>query len=262
MGLLARWGCVAALLVVCGAGANAAATTGVVLVHGKTGTPGQMARLASTLTEAGYTVETPEMCWSKHRIFDEAFPDCLGDIDAAIAKLKTNGATGIVVAGVSQGAIGVFAYGMAHADVSGIVAMAPAGDPPDLSKSPDLAASEKLAVALVKTGKGDAVTDFNDITTGNMPIAIRSTPKAFLSFHDPESPIATMRQLFAKVLPHLKVPVLWVAGTRDPTQGIAVQGFAKIPANELSGIVTVDADHGGTPDESGAVVTAWLRKLH
>ena len=72
-------------------------------MHGKTGTPGQLAKLAAALTTAGYPVETPEMCWSKKRIVDENFTDFLADVDAAIVKLKTNGATKIVVAGHSAG---------------------------------------------------------------------------------------------------------------------------------------------------------------
>ena len=259
--LLLRLCFVAALSVVRGATVNAADTTGVVLLHGKTGIPGQMAQLASALTAAGYAVETPEMCWSKHRIFDETFTDCLRDVDAAIASLKTQGATRIVVAGVSQGAMGAFAYAVAHPDIAGIVAMAPAGDPPDLSKAPILAASVKSALALVKAGKGDAVADFNDVITGNKPIAIKATPKAFLSFHDPQSPIATMKQLLDEVLPHVTVPALWVAGTRDQTQGVAAEGFAQIPKNKLSQLVTVDADHGGTPDASDDAVIAWLARL-
>ena len=261
MRLLVRLCLVGAALAASAATAAAADTTGVVLLHGKTGMPGQMAKLASTLTAAGYAIETPEMCWSKKRIFDEGFTDCLRDVDTAIVTLKTNGASRIVVAGVSQGAMGAFAYGLAHPEIAGIVVMAPAGDPPDLSKAPDLAASVKSALALAKAGKADTVTDFNDVITGNKPIAIKATPKAFLSFHDPKSPIATMKRLLAEVLPRLTVPVLWVAGTRDPTQGVAPQGFAQIPANKLSQLVNVDADHGGTPDASGGAVVAWLARL-
>ena len=261
MSLLLKLCRVAALMVACAGTASAADTTGVVLLHGKTGMPGQMAKLASALTAAGYAVATPEMCWSKHRIFDETFTDCLRDVDVAIATLKTNGASRIFVAGVSQGAMGAFAYGSAHPDIAGIVALAPAGDPPDLSKAPDLAASVKSALALARTDKGNTVTDFNDVITGNKPIAMRATPAAFLSFHGPQSPIATMKQLFATVLPSVKVPVLWVAGTRDPTQGVAAQGFAQLPKNDRSELVSVDADHGGTPDASGAAVVDWLAHL-
>ncbi len=261
MRLLVRLCLVGAALAASAMTASAADTTGVVLLHGKTGMPGQMAKLASALTAAGYAVETPEMCWSKKRIFDETFADCLRDVDAAIITLKTNGASRIVVAGVSQGAMAAFAYGVAHPDIAGIVVMAPAGDPPDLSKSPELAAAAKTALALTKEGKGNVVADFNDVITGNQPIAIKATPKAFLSFHDPQSPIGTMKQLFAKVLPSVKVPVLWVSGTRDPTQSSAGQGFARIPKNNLSELVAVDADHGGTPDASGGPMVAWLAQL-
>jgi dienelactone hydrolase len=187
--------CFVATVLVIGGEAGAADITGIVLLHGKTGMPSQMAKLASALTAAGYAVAMPEMCWSKHRIFDEPFTDCLRDVDAAIVTLKTNGASKIVVAGVSQGAIGAFAYSVAHPDIAGIVAMAPAGDPPDLSKAPDLEASVKSALALAKAGEGDVVADFSDVITGNKPIAIKATPDAFLSFHGPQSPIATMKQL-------------------------------------------------------------------
>ena len=242
--------------------ADAAGTVGVVILHGKTGTPNQLAKLASALTAAGYSVETPEMCWSKKRIFDETFTDCMTDVDAAIARLKANGAAKIVVAGMSQGAIAVFEYGATHAGLAGIVAMAPAGDPPDLGKAPNLAASIKSATALAKAGKGDAVTDFNDVITGDVPVPVKATPNAFLSFHGPNSPIATMKKVIAGALPQLKVPVLWVSGTRDPSQTIVPQAFARIPKNKLSGTVTIDADHGGTPDASGDVLIAWLATLN
>ena len=51
--------------------ASAAGPIGVVLLHGKTGMPGAMGKLAAALGAAGYAVETPEMCWSKKRIFDK-----------------------------------------------------------------------------------------------------------------------------------------------------------------------------------------------
>ena len=253
---------VAALLPAGGATADATGTIGVVIMHGKPGTPGQLAKLAAALTTAGYPVETPEMCWSKKRIGDENFTDCLADVDAAIVKLKTNGATKIVVAGTSQGAVAALAYGATHPGIAGVVAMAPAGDPPNLSQAPALAASIESATALTKAGKGDAVTVFNDVITGAQPVTVKATPNAFLSFHGPDSPIATMKRLIAKVLPQLKVPVLWVSGSRDPSQVIAPQAFATVPKHTLSRAVTIDADHAGTPDVAGDAVTAWLASLN
>jgi len=122
---------VAILLMAGGAGpAGAAASLGVVLLHGKTGTPEQMAKLAATLKDAGYAVSTPEMCWSKSRIFDKALPDCLKEVDAAVAGLKSGGASRIVIGGVSQGAIVAIDYGATR--TTDISLDAVVADPPDI----------------------------------------------------------------------------------------------------------------------------------
>jgi hypothetical protein len=53
-----------------------------------------------------------------------------------------------------------------------------------------------------------------------------------------------------------------LSGSRDPSQVIAPQAFATVPKNPLSRAVTIDADHGGTPDIAGDAVTAWLATLN
>src|SRR5437764_11315994 len=51
-----------------------AQTIGIVLMHGKTGSPSTVIdRLATALQSAGYLVDTPEMCWSQRRIYDRPF---------------------------------------------------------------------------------------------------------------------------------------------------------------------------------------------
>ena len=55
-----------------------AQTIGIVLMHGKTGSPTTVInQLAIALQGAGYLVEAPEMCWSRRRIYDRPFLDCL-----------------------------------------------------------------------------------------------------------------------------------------------------------------------------------------
>jgi dienelactone hydrolase len=77
--------CLAGTLALADLQSSAAATqpTGVVLLHGKTGTPNQFTKLSAALAAAGFAVAPPEMCWSKKRIFDEAFDDCMKEVDAA-----------------------------------------------------------------------------------------------------------------------------------------------------------------------------------
>jgi hypothetical protein len=46
-----------------------AQTIGIVLLHGKTGSPDTVInQLAIALQGAGYLIDTPEMCWSRRRI--------------------------------------------------------------------------------------------------------------------------------------------------------------------------------------------------
>jgi pimeloyl-ACP methyl ester carboxylesterase len=241
--------------------ARAAGGIGIVLLHGKTGMPGQHATLAAALTAAGYAVETPKMCWSRDRIFDKPYTACMGEVDSAIAQLKSHGATAIVVGGTSQGAVVAIDYGATHGGLAGIIAMSPAADPVDPSKYPDFAAALEQARTLVKAGKGSEVTHLDDLVSGGKDISVRTTPDDYLSFHDPNLPIATIKNLTAQDLPNLKAPLLWVAGTKDPAQGNAAKAFQAAPENRLSRYVTVDAGHAGVPDVAAEPVIAWLKTL-
>ena len=51
-------------------------TIGVVMMHGKHGTPSQLQQLAATVANAGFLVERPEMCWSATRIYDQTYLEC------------------------------------------------------------------------------------------------------------------------------------------------------------------------------------------
>ncbi|MGC1818816.1 MAG: alpha/beta hydrolase [Casimicrobiaceae bacterium] len=241
--------------------ARAAGGIGIVLLHGKTGMPGQHAKLAAALRAAGYAVEMPKMCWSKDRIFDKPYPACIGELDSAVARLRADGATVIVVGGTSQGAVVAIDYGANHAGLAGIVAMSPAADPIDPSKYPNFAAALDQARALVKAGKGSEVTELDDLVAGGKDISVKTTPDDYLSFHDPKIPIATIRNLKAQDLPKLKVPLLWVAGTKDPAQATAAKTFQAAPENRLSRYITVDAGHAGVPDVAEEPVIAWLKSL-
>ena len=242
--------------------AFAADTIGVLLLHGKTGVPGQMKPLAAALTAAGYVVGAPEMCWSKRRIYDHALPGCLADIDAAIGRLKGEGATKVVLGGTSFGAMAALAYAATHEGLAGVIAIVPASDPADPSGYPGLAAGIAEAKKLIAAGHGDVATQLSDIVTGDTAITVTATPNAYMSFHAPDSPVATVtRGLATIVMPKVAIPCLWVAATRDPSQQVAAATFAKLPRNARSQLAKVDADHAGAPDASGNAVTAWLATL-
>lgn len=240
----------------------AADAVGVLLLHGKTGMPGQMAKLAAALDAAGYITGRPEMCWSKKRIYDKAFDGCLADIDAAIGRLKANGATKVVLGGTSMGAVAAVAYAATHPELAGVIAIVPAADPVDPSPYPAFAASLKQAKALAKAGKGDDPAAFTDIVSGGVDVTVNVSPNLFMSFHGADSPASTIKNGLAVLsLPKIKIPTLWVAATKDPSQDIALQMFLKIPKNKLSELDKVDSDHSGAPDASPEVVLAWLKKV-
>jgi len=243
-----------------GTPAEAASVTGIVLLHGKTGMPSQLAKLSDALTADGYLVSTPEMCWSRKRIFDKPLPDCLAEVDAAVTQLKAKGAGRIVVGGMSQGGVATLDYASLHPDLAGVIAMAPAADPLTPSKYPELQESIAKARDLAGAGKGDEMTDFSDLASGKTVI-VHATPNTFLSFHGSTSPIGMVRSMEDNVLPKISMPLLWVAGSEDATQKIAPDAFAAVPKNAHSRYATVDSNHEGTPNASVDIILDWLKSL-
>src|SRR5262245_44424198 len=106
-----------------------AGSLGVVLIHGKEGQGGGFGTMSDAMNQAGWLTERPEMGWSKRRICDKPYLDCLAEIDAAIARLRERGATDIVILGMSLGGNGVLGYGARHDNLKGIIALAPAHAP-------------------------------------------------------------------------------------------------------------------------------------
>jgi esterase/lipase len=240
--------------------APAADRIGLVLMHGKTGMPTQLAKLAAALRTSGYIVDTPEMCWSKTRIFDKSLADCVAEIDKAIAGLKVQGATRIVVTGMSLGGTVALYYGADHTGLAGIIALAPAADPVNPSPFPKFVLSRETAQHMVEAGQERTIVEFSDIVSGKL-VLVRASAANFLSFHGPHSPIITIKSMMRTVLPSLTIPLLWVSGTRDNSQSIANEAFASVYRNPLDRHVAVDADHVGTPDASIAAVEDWLKTL-
>ena len=122
--------CCALIAVLFGLGqdlpAASAERLGVGLIHGKQGLPRQFESCEAPFAAKGYLAERPEMCWSCTRIYDRPYIDCLRDIDAAIERLKSRGATAFVVVGMSLGGNAALAYGARRKGLKGIVAIAPA----------------------------------------------------------------------------------------------------------------------------------------
>ena len=235
--------------------AHAQHAIGVVLMHGKQSAPGEHDDLAGALVSAGYAVERPEMCWSNRRIYDLPYLDCLREIDAATARLKSRGATEFVVAGHSLGANAALAYGAVNRGLKGIVALAPGHRPEVLSRRPQIAAGLATAREHVSKGRGNATASFPDVN-GALLITVTATANAYLSFLAPDSP-AVMPGNAAR----LTAPLLYMVGTGDPLQRGPDEIFAKAPSHPLNRYVTVDAGHFDTSAASAPAMVAWLKEL-
>src|SRR6185503_14146859 len=105
--------------------------------------------LQQALRNAGYTIQAPTMCWARSRIYDAPFPDCLREIDHAIAALRAAGSRRIVLAGQSLGGEAAIVYATRHPELAGVIALAPAGQPASLVRFPDVAQSLATARQMV-----------------------------------------------------------------------------------------------------------------
>jgi pimeloyl-ACP methyl ester carboxylesterase len=237
-----------------------AASLGIVLIHGKQGRSEQFVPIAEAFNQAGWLTERPEMCWSRARIYDRSYLDCLGDIDAAVARLRRRGATDIVVIGMSLGGNAVLAYGARRDGIKGIIALAPAHAPEFISRRPEIADSLDKARGLIAAGRGDAAESFADVNTGEgtsfYNFTVNTTAKIYESFFAPDSP-AVMPANAAK----LKAPLLIVSGTSDPTQRGARAIFERVPAHAMNRFVEVNATHTGTPAAGRATMFSWLHDI-
>ncbi len=235
------------------------ALVGVVLMHGKTGQPRVVgAGLVEPLRQAGFLVETPEMPWSRDRYIDKTYEDALNEIDQAVARLKAQGATKIVIAGHSMGADATLAYASRRADIAAIVLLAP-GHIPDAPSFLRFAPDIERARAMIDAGHGDQTSTFGDANGGKDYIRTMKA-SAYYSFFRPDG-IGAAAKNAASLSPD--IPVLYVAGSADPlTRSLGKEFiFNKLPANPLTKYVVVDADHMGTPAAAKGEMVAWLKAL-
>ncbi len=235
------------------ASSPAAGPLGIVLMHGKKGPPRYLVETASVLEAHGYLVVTPEMCWSDRRQYDRLYPDCLTEIDAAVADLRQRGARSIVVAGHSLGGSAAIAYGATHGGVAGVIGFAAADAffGPS-SQLPDIARAQYL----VDEGKGDSLADFDHIRPSGRT-SMRTTAAHFLSFVAPPA-----EQRTPAYAAQLHVPLLLIAGRQDSaTMQYEARTYDRAPNNALNRYVEVNADHGGTLKAGMNPTLEWLASL-
>ena len=240
-----------------GGGAKAQDKTGIILMHGKAGSPEHLRNLAADLTHAGYLVVTPEMPWSKARGYDETLQEAHGDIGNLIAGLKKQGAARIVIAGHSMGANMAMGYAATHGDVAAVMAIGPGQTVESENFRKALGESVARARTMIAEGKGATRVTFADLHLAKI-VTAETTAPIYLSYFDPEG-LANMPEMAKRI----GVPLLWVVGTLDKNmldRGRAY-AFDHVPANPLNRYAEVHADHMGTPDAASPMILEWLEML-
>jgi pimeloyl-ACP methyl ester carboxylesterase len=225
---------------------------GIVYMHG-TGSSPEMQHdkgFYSSLRDAGYLVEAPEMCWSARRMYDQPYSVCLRTLIPTIAKLKSSGATAIVMAGHSFGGNVAIQYGATHTDLLGVLVLAAAFDPRALARDWEVRENIVKAQELIAKGRGDAVDSF-PFTTAKVQLRAKAT--VYLSFNGPNS-----ASYMPANTPKLTAPLLWIAGDRDFGQPGPGYAFNRAPANPLNRYVMVSGDHVTVLRNGVAPALAWL----
>lgn len=234
---------------------------GVVLMHGKGGTArprSPVGILKSALEDAGILVTAPDMPWHRERIFDKSFEESMKEIDEAVAWLRDEGATKIVVGGHSIGANAALGYGARREGLAGILAIAPGHIPETDGWAKYFAEDVARAKKMVAEGNGDDDADFSDIDQGRKS-TLNLKAAIYLSWFDPEGP-AVMPKNAAALKPG--TALYWIVGDRDI---IAARGkdyvFAKAPAHPKSEYVVIGGGHKATPKKGKKEIIKWLKGL-
>jgi pimeloyl-ACP methyl ester carboxylesterase len=247
------------LALTCGVAAAAENGIGAIVMHGKWGQPDRVIDgLAHALEREGYLVSSPEMPWSRRRLYDRTVEQADAEIDAEIAKLKARGAKQIVLVGHSLGA----AYAVHYAgrtDLDAVVAVAPGHRPEAPRFAQQYVDDVKRSRELVAAGKGSETISFTDLNTGNRRDRLTATAASFVSYFDPEGPMNLGRNVAAV---KATTPVLWLVPTREeaPLRQGGLLVYMSLPQNPRNRMAEPDSDHMGAPKASQGVVLEWLKK--
>jgi pimeloyl-ACP methyl ester carboxylesterase len=239
------------------AAAGSLTGTGVVFLHGKAVWPGAFdGGIPAALEAEGAVVAAPQLPWSFLRLYGATYDEAMSEIDAAVAGLKAQGATRIVVIGQSLGANAAIGYAARRSTVAAVVALAP-GHLPETAemraRTGDAIAQARSMLAAGESGR----RLWPDMIQG-VPTFALASPAVYLSMFDPSGP-AVIPKNAAAMRP---IPLLWVAGTSDPIYARGPEyAFNRGAKNPKSRYLVVSAGHLTTSRAAQAEVVAWIKSL-
>jgi alpha-beta hydrolase superfamily lysophospholipase len=239
---------------------TAAMPIGIVIMHGKGGSPAKhVSDLASSLEERGYLVANLDMPWSGRREYDVDVNTAEKEIESTLETLRSKGAKKLFVAGHSQGGLFALYFGGRHI-IDGVIAIAPGGNVNSPLFKEKLGESVELARKLIDEGKGSEKARFFDYEGAKGAYPIVSAPSVYFSWFDPNG---AMDQMAAIKNMNSKIPVLFVAPTGDypALQKIKQLMFGSLPPNPLSKLYEPASTHVGSPSASRDEIVRWAMEV-
>jgi pimeloyl-ACP methyl ester carboxylesterase len=233
---------------------------GVVLLHGKQGTPmfPGLRAVASKLEATGLRTAAPEMPWSRSRYLDGNAEKAFDEIARALGALKRTGAAKLFLVGHSIGATAALGYAVTRGGIDGL-AMLSTGHTPTAyfaGVGPANAAVRESILRARETRNSPALQEFADNNQGKA-LALRLSAIDFLSYFDPGGAMDANAQI-AKA----PCPVLWGVGTRDiiyaPSRALY---FDRLPSDPRHVFFETDADHLSLPALAADRVASFLGGL-
>jgi pimeloyl-ACP methyl ester carboxylesterase len=238
----------------------ASSKIGVVIMHGKGGSPTRyVSELASSLEEKGYLVANLEMPWSGRRNYDVSVSAAEKEVEFALASLRSKGAQKLFVAGHSQGGMFALHFG-GKQPIAGVIAIAPGGSAGGPDYRTKLGESVERARKLVADGKGDEKTTLHDFEGSKGVYPIITSPTAYLSWFEPDGP---MNILVAAKGMNPQVPVLFIVPTNDYPGLLKMKQrhFNSLPSNPLTKLYEPDSSHLNAPSASRDEIVRWTTKV-
>lgn len=251
--------CALALPLTVAAQSPPASAIGIVVMHGKGGSPGGLVRtLAAGLEQKGYQVANLEMPWSGKRHYDKNVEAAEQEVTAALNELRGKGAKKLFVAGHSQGAVFALHYAGKH-PLDGLVIIAPGGNVATAFYRQQVGASVSRARGLIASGRGNEPGEFDEFE-GGKTWGVRTTAATYFSWFDPDG--AMNQDKSSRALPK-SLPVLHVAPMSDyPALLRSKQEmFDALPNHPLTRLYEPNSDHRNAPSDSVDEIARWTAEV-
>jgi pimeloyl-ACP methyl ester carboxylesterase len=232
-------------------------TVGVVVMHGKGGSPGKwVSELASSLERHGFVVANLEMPWSGRREYDVDVGAAENEVKTALESLRQKGASKVFLAGHSQGGIFALYFGGRNR-VDGIVAIAPGGNVGSQIFREKITDSVELARKSVAEGQRGVKMRLTDFEGAKGVYGITTTPAAYLTWFEPEG---AMNQVLAMKTIKADTPVLFIAPTGDypGLSRIKHDMFGLLVKHPLTRMYEPNSSHLNAPTASVQEIANWI----